>query len=57
MIADHYAKALYLLVLAGVLFMINMRTFTKPFQKRITYSGMWVAIVVSILVAYRVLPA
>lgn len=57
MIADHYAKALFLLILAALLLAINLRTFSKPFQKRLTFFGMWVAIVWAILTAYQVLPA
>lgn len=39
---------LYFLLLAGVLLTLNLRTYRSAAVKRITYYGMWIAIIASV---------
>lgn len=45
--------ALYLLVIAAFLMFLNLRTRTSRIAKKLTYFGMWAAIIASIAVAVR----
>lgn len=48
---ERYYLAVFLLILAGVLLMINVRTpYNKAFAKFFTYYSMWAAIIASVVV-------
>lgn len=42
----------YFLLLAFLMFCINIRTFSKPFAKWLTYVVMWLAIIASVVMFF-----
>lgn len=53
MIPKELMLAVFLLALAGILMYLNIHTYRSNLAKRLTYWGMWAAIIASVVLALR----
>lgn len=45
--------SVYLLAIAGFFAFVNLKIRTNRFAKKLTYNGMWAAIIVSVVLAFK----
>lgn len=54
---EKYYLAIFLLLVAGMMLVLNLKIRTSRFSKALTWFALWAAIIASVLVAFGVIQA